>query len=194
MTLRQGYVERKTFETDIKLELSLDGKGEFQDSSQIGFLDHMLVLLCRHSGFDLNIEASGDTNVDGHHTVEDLGLCLGEAFQKALGDKLGICRYDSIFLPMDEALVLCAVDIGGRAGLYYEVDYPSEKIGEFDTELVQVFWQAFASTAKITIHLRQFAGRNSHHIAEAVFKGMGRVLKNAVKIDGNDLPSSKGVI
>lgn len=192
--LRKGYVERKTLETDIKLELMLDGSGKMQGSSQIGFLDHMLVLLARHGDLDLNITAAGDTNVDDHHTVEDIGLCLGEAFQKALGDKLGINRYDSVILPMDEALVLCAVDISGRAGLYYQVDYPSEKIGNFDTELVQVFWQAFASTAKITLHIRQMAGENSHHIAEAVFKGMGRVLKGAGKIDGSNLPSSKGVI
>lgn len=191
---RKGYVERKTLETDIKLELTLDGSGKMQGSSQIGFLDHMLALLARHGDLDLNLTAAGDTHVDDHHTVEDIGLCLGEAFQKALGDKIGINRYDSVMLPMDEALVLCAVDISGRAGLYCQVDYPSEKIGNFDSELVQVFWQAFVSTARITVHIRQIVGENSHHIAEAVFKGMGRVLKGAGKIDGSNLPSSKGVI
>jgi imidazoleglycerol-phosphate dehydratase len=192
--MRKGYVERKTLETDIKLDLQLDGDGILQGKSQIGFLDHMLVLLCRHGGFSLNLEAWGDINVDGHHTTEDIGLCLGEAYLKALGDKVGINRYASLILPMDEALILCAIDISGRPGLYYEVDYQSEKVGEFDTELIQVFWQAFANTAKMTIHVRQLAGENSHHVAEAVFKGMGRVLRTAAKVDGDQLPSSKGVL
>lgn len=194
MSLRKGYIERKTSETDIKLELQLDGNGSFQGDSQIGFLNHMLVLLCRHGGFGLALDANGDIDVDGHHTVEDIGLCLGEAYLMALDDKIGISRYASLALPMDEALILCAVDISGRPGLYYEVDYQSEKIGEFDTELVQVFWHAFAGAAKMTIHIRQLAGENSHHVAEAVFKGMGRVLKAAAKIDGEELPSSKGVL
>ncbi|PKM90668.1 MAG: imidazoleglycerol-phosphate dehydratase HisB [Firmicutes bacterium HGW-Firmicutes-12] len=192
--MRKAYVERKTLETDIKLNIQLDGDGIMQGNSQIGFLDHMLVLFSKHGGLSLNLEAYGDTQVDGHHTVEDIGLCLGEAYYEALGDKVGISRYASLVLPMDEALVLCAVDISGRPGLYYEVNFQSEKIGEFDTELIQVFWQAFANTAKMTIHIRQLAGENSHHVAEAVFKGMGRILKSAVRIDSEELPSSKGVL
>ncbi|MHB8156784.1 MAG: imidazoleglycerol-phosphate dehydratase HisB [Desulfocucumaceae bacterium] len=194
MTLRKGYIERKTMETDIKLEFLPEGDGMMQGTSGIGFLDHMLVLLCKHGGFGLKLEASGDLQVDGHHTVEDIGLCLGEAFNSSLGDKRGLGRYGSMLLPMDEALVLCATDISGRAGLYYEAKFLSEKIGDFDTELIQVFWQAFASAAKATIHIKQLSGGNSHHIAEAIFKGMGRALKGAAKIEGDELPSSKGVL
>ncbi|MDX9871580.1 MAG: imidazoleglycerol-phosphate dehydratase HisB [Clostridia bacterium] len=192
--MRKGSVVRSTNETDINLELSLEGDGALQGKSGIGFFDHMLTLFCKHSGFGLTLQASGDTGVDFHHTVEDLGLCLGEAYLRALGDKAGISRYASLFLPMDEALVLCAVDISGRPGLYFEIEFTCEKIGEFDTELVREFWLAFANTAKITIHLKQMAGLNSHHVAEAVFKGMGRALKAAAEISGGGIPSSKGVL
>lgn len=192
--MRTASVARKTAETDINLTLTLEGAGALQGKSGSGFFDHMLTLFCKHSGFDLTLAASGDTEVDFHHTVEDIGLCLGEAYLAALGDKSGISRYASLFLPMDEALVLCAVDISGRPGLYFDIDFISEKIGEFDTELVREFWQAFANSARMTIHLKQIAGVNSHHVAEAVFKGMGRALQSAAAITGSSLPSSKGVL
>ena len=194
MTLRKGFVERKTNETDIKIELNLDGDGIMQGSSGIGFMDHMLELLARHGNMRLSIGVHGDYKVDDHHTVEDIGLCLGMAFQQALGDKKGIARYASLALPMDEALILCAVDISGRPGLYYDVNFSSEKIGQFDSQLIEVFWQAFASTAKITLHIRKLAGSNAHHIAEAVFKAAARILKGAIKVEGREIPSSKGVI
>ncbi len=194
MTLRKGFVERKTNETDIKLELNLDGDGIMQGSSGIGFMDHMLELFARHGNIRLNIGVHGDYKVDDHHTVEDIGLSLGLAFQQALGDKKGIARYASLTLPMDEALILCAVDISGRPGLYFNAEFSSEKIGQFDSQLIEVFWQAFASSAKITLHIRQLAGSNSHHIAEAVFKAAGRVLKGAAKVEGREIPSSKGVL
>jgi len=194
MTIRKAKADRKTNETDITMELVLDGDGIMQGISGIGFLDHMLVLLTKHGGFRLSLKAHGDIIVDNHHTVEDIGLCLGQVFSEALGDKVGINRYASLTIPMDETLVLCSVDISGRPGLYYDVGFNTEKIGQFDTELVEVFWQAFASTARITIHIRKLAGGNSHHVAEAIFKGMGRVLKGASRIEGKELPSSKGVL
>jgi len=194
MTLRKGFVERKTNETDIKLELNLDGDGIMQGSSGIGFMDHMLELLARHGGMRLSLGVHGDYKVDDHHTVEDIGLSLGMAFQQALGDKKGIARYNSLILPMDEALLMCAVDISGRPGFYYDVDFASEKIGQFDSQLVEVFWEAFANTAKITLHMRKLAGSNSHHVAEAVFKAAGRALKGATRIEGREIPSSKGVL
>ena len=192
--LRKGGVERKTTETAIKLELVLEKEGSLQGSSGIGFLDHMLELLMKHSGFRLKLEASGDLQVDFHHTVEDLGLCLGEAFKQALGDKKGIVRYSSMALPMDEALVICAVDLSGRPGFYADLTFPTEKIGEFDSQLIMAFWQAFAQEAKITLHLKQITGEDTHHLAEAVFKGMGRVLREAVRIEGDTIPSSKGIL
>jgi len=195
MNQRKGIAERETLETSIKCEISLEGEGTLRGGlSSIGFFDHMLALLARHGGFDLTVEARGDKEVDFHHTVEDTGLCLGQAFLKALGKKEGIARYASLALPMDEALVLCAVDISGRPGLYYDVGFPTGKIGEFDSELVEVFWKAFAVSAGITAHIRLLAGTNSHHIAEAVFKGMARVLKEAAGIEGRGVPSTKGVI
>lgn len=194
MNYRQAAVHRKTTETDITLELVLDGEGAMRGGSGIGFLDHMLVLFAKHGGFDLNLQACGDSDVDYHHTVEDIGLCLGQAFAQALAGKEGIKRCASLALPMDETLVLCAVDISGRPGLYYDLAFTSEKIGKFDAELVEVFWRAFAGAAAITIHLRRLAGGNSHHTAEAVFKGMGRVLREAAGIVGEGLPSSKGVL
>lgn len=194
MNTRKGYIQRKTTETEISLGLVLEGSGLFQGSSGMGFFDHMLQLLAKHSSFDLTLETKGDLEVDYHHTVEDIGLCLGQAFLLALGEKKGIARYASLALPMDESLVMCAVDISGRPGYYGEMDFPSPSIGSFDSELIEEFWQAFVNEAKITLHLRQLAGKNSHHLAEALFKGMGRTLKMAVKVEGVDLPSSKGVL
>jgi imidazoleglycerol-phosphate dehydratase len=194
MESRKGYLERKTRETEIRIELLLDGKGSFRGESGIGFFDHMLELFCKHSGFSVNLQARGDLDVDQHHTVEDVGLCLGQALFQALGDKKGIKRYASLALPMDEALVLCAVDISGRPGLFSELHFSSEKIGNFDSELVEEFWKAFAAEAKLTLHIRQLAGKNSHHLAEATFKGVARVLNEACRITGTDLPSSKGVL
>jgi imidazoleglycerol-phosphate dehydratase len=194
MALRRGAVERKTKETAVTLELSLTTEGSLQGTSGIGFLDHMLELLVKHSGFQLQLEAVGDQEVDFHHTVEDLGLCLGEAFRQSLGDKKGIVRYASLALPMDEALVLCAVDLSGRPGYYASLVFPTEKIGQFDSQLIEVFWRAFVQEAKATLHLRQLAGENSHHLAEAVFKGVGRILREAVRIKGQAIPSSKGVL
>lgn len=192
--LRKGFVERTTKETAIKLELVLADNGLYEGSSGIDFLDHMLELMLKHSGFHLKLVAEGDLGVDYHHTVEDIGLCLGQAFQEALGEKIGIARYGSLTLPMDETLVLCAVDLSGRIGFYAELAFPTEKIGKFDSQLIKVFWQAFTQEAKLTLHLRQLAGENSHHLAEAVFKGVGRVLREAVKVDGQAIPSSKGLL
>lgn len=194
MAPRKGYLERKTRETEIEVELILDGKGHFKGESGIGFFDHMLGLFAVHSGFSLKLKARGDLNVDQHHTVEDVGICLGQALLQALGDKKGINRYASLALPMDEALVLCAVDISGRPGFYSELNFTSEKIGSFDSELIEEFWKAFAAEAKLTLHIRQLAGGNSHHLAEAAFKGVARVLKEAAAITGKTLPSSKGVL
>ncbi len=194
MKERKGFVERSTKETQIKVSLLLDGAGKFTGTSGVGFLDHMLDLLSKHSGFTLELEAQGDLQVDDHHTVEDIGLSLGQAFQEAVGDKRGITRYASLALPMDEALVLCALDISGRPGFYYQVDFNTEKIGQFDSQLVEEFWQAFVNEAKVTLHIRELAGRNSHHLAEAIFKGMGRILRKAVTIEGKELPSTKGVL
>lgn len=194
MSIRQGNVQRKTTETQISLELVLEGSALYQGSSGIGFLDHMLQLFAKHSGFDLTLEASGDLDVDFHHSVEDIGLCLGQAFLLALGEKKGIARYASLALPMDEALVMCAVDISGRPGYYGDISFPSPCIGKFDSELVEEFWKAFVNEARITLHIKQLAGKNSHHLAEALFKGMGRLLKMAVKVEGADLPSTKGVL
>lgn len=194
MTWRKGFIERTTKETAVKAELILAEEGFLQGSSGIEFLDHMLELMMKHSGFQLQLEASGDLGVDFHHVAEDLGLCLGKALRQALGDKKGIARYGSLMLPMDEALVLCAVDLSGRPGFYAKLSFPTEKIGSFDCQLIKVFWQAFAQEAKLTLHLQQLAGENSHHLAEAVFKGVGRILRAAVRIEGEFIPSSKGVL
>lgn len=194
INVRRGMVERKTTETAVKLELSLTSEGLFQGTSGVGFLDHMLELLVKHSGFQLELKVVGDLEVDYHHTVEDIGLCLGEAFKQALGDKKGIVRYASLALPMDEALVFCAIDLSGRPGFYPSLVFPTENIGRFDCQLIEVFWQAFVQEAKVTLHLRQLAGDNSHHLAEAVFKGVARILKEAVRIEGQAVPSSKGVL
>ena len=194
--MRKYEIERKTFETDIAISLHLDG-GEVEIDTGCGFLDHMLTLFARHGHFGLRISCIGDTHVDYHHTTEDIGICLGTAFANALGDKAGIIRYGDIILPMDEALILCAVDISGRSFLSYEVTVPTEKVGDFDTELVKEFLYGFVRTAGMTLHVRQLAGDNSHHIIEGVFKALGRTLKQACTIDpllNGAVPSTKGVL
>lgn len=195
--MRNAKIGRVTAETSISLSLELDGKGESKIESGCGFLDHMLTLFARHGGFDMTLECKGDTQVDYHHTAEDVGICLGQAFTKALGDKKGICRYGSMMLPMDESLLLTAIDLSGRAGLYYDCDIPAPKVGNFDTELCEEFWQAFVRNAACTLHIRKIAGTNSHHIIEGVFKSAARSLKAAVAIDESNkdaIPSTKGVL
>ena len=195
--MRTASIARKTAETDIRLTLNLDGSGRSEIHSGVGFLDHMLTLFARHGRFDLTVACEGDTWVDDHHTVEDIGICLGEAAAQALGDKRGITRYGSMLLPMDEALILCAIDISGRPMLCTELQIPTEKVGTFDTELVQEFLQAFASRAGLTLHVRQLAGSNSHHIIEGVFKALGRALSAAVAVDErakDEIPSTKGML
>ena len=195
--MRSSVINRKTAETDIQLQLNLDGTGVSNIDTGVGFMDHMLTLLARHGRFDLNVKCVGDTQVDDHHSVEDIGICLGKAFSEAVGDKRGICRYGDITLPMDEALILSAVDISGRAYLVYNLDIPTEKVGTFDTELVEEFFIAFAANAGITLHIRQLAGRNAHHIIEGAFKSVARSLRKAVAIDpacADEVPSTKGVL
>ena len=195
--MRTAEIKRKTAETDIFLKLDLDGTGRSAVDSGVGFLDHMLTLFAKHGRFDLEVTCKGDTQVDDHHTVEDIGICLGEAFAKALGDKAGIRRYGNMLLPMDEALVLSALDISGRAHLSYEAKIRARKVGTFDTELAEEFWEAFARSAKITLHIRQLAGRNAHHIIEGMFKSVARALREAVSVDpalAGEIPSTKGVL
>ncbi len=195
--MRTADVTRKTAETNIALTLCLDGSGRAQIDTGIGFLDHMLTLLAVHSRFDLAVKCTGDTNVDDHHSTEDIGIALGEAFRQALGEKRGICRYGSMLLPMDEALVMCAVDLSGRSTLRFDLRLPAQKVGSFDTELVEEFFLAFTRTAGVTLHLRQLDGANTHHIIEAAFKGFGRALRQAVAADpaaGDEIPSSKGTL
>jgi imidazoleglycerol-phosphate dehydratase len=195
--MRTATCNRKTAETDISLSLNLDGTGKSEIDSGVGFLDHMLTLFARHARFDLALTCVGDINVDDHHSVEDIAIALGEALKSALGDKRGIVRYGSQLLPMDEALVLCAVDLSGRSCLRYSANIPSQKIGSFDTELVQEFFTALTRTAGMTLHIKQLDGENSHHIVEAMFKALGRALKQAVAIDpafANEIPSTKGVL
>lgn len=195
--MRTATIDRKTNETDISLSLNLDSKNDSQIKTGCGFLDHMLTLFARHGGFELTLNCKGDTNVDYHHTAEDIGICLGKAFYDALGDKRGICRYGDITLPMDEALILAAVDISGRAYLGYSLNIPSFKVGDFDTELVEEFFLGLVREAKITLHIKQFSGSNSHHIIEGAFKAVARALKAAVKIDSESadiIPSTKGVL
>lgn len=194
--MRNYDFSRKTLETDITLSLNLDG-GEIVVDTGCGFIDHMLNLFASHGRFGLALTCVGDTNIDYHHTTEDIGISLGTAFANALGDKSGIIRYGDIILPMDEALILCAVDISGRALLIYEVTPPTEKVGDFDTELVKEFLYGFVRTSGITLHIRQLAGENSHHILEGVFKALGRTLRQACSIDpllNGALPSTKGVL
>ena len=195
--MRQAAISRKTKETDIQLSLALDGAGRADIDTGVGFLNHMLELLAFHSGFDLTVLCKGDTWVDDHHSVEDIGIALGRALSDALGDKKGITRYGNFLLPMDEALVLVAVDLSGRDTLGYQVQLPTEKVGTFDTELVKEFMLGFVRNAKACLHFHQLAGENTHHIIEAMFKGLGRALRQAVAIDpcrAEETPSSKGVL
>lgn len=195
--MRTSQINRKTAETDIRLSLNLDGDGSSKIDTGCGFLDHMLTLFARHGRFDLTVECKGDTWVDDHHTVEDVGIVLGSAFAEALGNKKGICRYGDTVLPMDEALILSAVDLSGRAFLNYALNIPTQKVGTFDTELCEEFWLAFVRTSQSTLHIRQLAGKNSHHIIEGTFKSVARSLREAVAIDplfANDIPSTKGVL
>ena len=193
--MRTSEIIRKTAETDITLELNLDGTGKSSIKTGCGFLDHMLTLFAAHGKFDLKVICNGDTFVDDHHSVEDIGICLGTAFQKALGDKRGITRYGSFLLPMDEALILTAVDISGRSCLCNGLEIPTQKIGSFDTELVEEFFLAFTRNCPMSLHIRQLDGKNSHHIVEGCFKSFGRSLKQAVALDGtNEIPSTKGVL
>jgi imidazoleglycerol-phosphate dehydratase len=195
--MRTATCNRRTAETDIALSLNLDGSGRGELNTGVGFLDHMLALFARHGRFDLTVSCKGDTAVDDHHSVEDIGIALGEALREALGDKRGIVRYGSMLMPMDEALALCAVDLSGRAYLRFSAQFPSQKVGSFDTELVQEFFLALARTAGITLHIRMMDGENSHHIAEAMFKAFGRALKQAVSIDpetAGEIPSTKGIL
>lgn len=194
--MRTAEIKRKTAETDITLSLCLDG-GESEVKTGCGFLDHMLTLFARHGRFGLKVFCSGDTYVDYHHTVEDIGICLGKAFATALGDKRGIVRYNDITLPMDEALILAAADISGRGELYISLNLLTEKVGDFDTQLCEEFWRAFARDAGVTLHIRQLDGVNSHHIIEGTFKAVARCLKAAVAIDpaaAGEIPSTKGVL
>lgn len=195
--MRTAELTRNTLETQITLSLNLDGKGESTVDTGCGFLNHMLTLFARHGRFDLKVVCHGDRDVDDHHTVEDVGICLGTAFKEALGDCRGICRYGSTTLPMDEALILSAVDISGRGMLRYHLDLPTEKVGTFDTELGEEFWLAFTRCAGMTLHLRQRDGTNSHHILEGAFKSVARSLRTAVAVDPaarDEIPSTKGVL
>ncbi len=195
--MRRSVIERKTSETEIYLRLDIDGSGEYEIETGIGFLDHMLELFSKHGSFDLSVGCKGDLNVDMHHTVEDIGICLGKAFAQAGDNFAGIYRYGDIILPMDESLVLCAVDCGGRSFLNFDVTIPTEKVGDFDTELVKEFLIAFTSNAKINAHFKLLSGENSHHIIEAVFKSFARALKKALSIDpdsNGQIPSTKGAI
>ena len=193
--MRTYEISRKTAETDIQLSLNLDGTGKSSIDTGCGFLNHMLTLFAAHGKFDLTVKCAGDTDVDDHHSVEDIGIVLGQAFQAALGDKRGITRYGSFLLPMDEALIQTAVDISGRACLCYGLEIPTQKIGSFDTELVEEFFLAFTRNCPMSLHIRQLAGKNSHHIVEGTFKSVARSLKAAVALDGtNDIPSTKGVL
>ena len=195
--MRTATVTRNTAETQIDLTLTLEGTGAATIDTGCGFLDHMLILFAKHGRFDLKLTCKGDTRVDDHHTAEDIGIALGTAFAKALGDKKGILRYGNMILPMDEALILSAVDLSGRGYLGYELEIPTQKVGTFDTELVEEFWLGFIRNAACTLHIRQLAGKNSHHIIEGAFKSVARSLKTAVAIDpdfADEIPSTKGVL
>ena len=195
--MRKSDISRKTAETDIRLTLSLDGTGKSDIQTGVGFLDHMLTLFARHGAFDLSLSCKGDTNVDDHHSVEDIGIALGEAFREALGEKRGIRRYGDVTLPMDEALILAAVDLSGRGGFYGDLHIPAQKVGTFDTELTEEFFIALSRNGGMTLHVRQLAGQNSHHIIEGAFKAVARALRTAVAVDldfAGDIPSTKGVL
>ena len=195
--MRTAEIRRDTAETQISLSLNLDGTGKSELHTGCGFLNHMLTLFARHGDFDLSVTCHGDTDVDYHHSVEDIGICLGQAFAKALGDKRGIARYGQFLLPMDETLMLVAADLSGRDYLGWAVELPAEKVGDFDTELAKEFWLGFIRSCPGALHIRQLAGENTHHILEAVFKGAGRALKEAVALDEKHLsesPSTKGTL
>ena len=195
--MRTAQIDRKTAETDISITLCLDGKGDSEINTGCGFLDHMLILFAKHGRFDLKVRCVGDTYVDDHHTVEDIGIALGQAFKNALGDKRGIYRYGSMILPMDEALILSAVDLSGRSHLGYKLDIPTQKVGTFDTELIEEFWLGFTRNSDCTLHIVSLEGKNSHHIIEGAFKSVARSLKDAVSIDkafSEDIMSTKGVL
>lgn len=195
--MRTSTINRKTAETDISLTLNLDGKGESNIDTGCGFLDHMLTLFAKHGRFDLDVKCVGDTNVDDHHTVEDIGISLGLAFKEALGDKKGVTRYGYMILPMDETLILSAIDFSGRSYLNYDLYIPAEKVGTFDTELTEEFFYGFIRNAECTLHIKQLDGKNSHHIIEGTFKSVARTIKEAVKIDSkfaDDILSTKGVL
>lgn len=195
--MRTATIERRTNETNIRLSLNLDGRGESTVSTGSGFLDHMLTLFAKHGRFDLEVNCVGDTEVDFHHTTEDIGIALGDAFKEALGNKAGITRYGDFLLPMDEALILTAVDLSGRAHLSYELEIPAQKVGEFDTELCEEFFLGFVRRGELTLHIKQLSGKNSHHIIEGAFKSVARSLSKAVKIEEDfrdEIPSTKGVL
>jgi len=195
--MKTATIIRKTAETDINLTLTIDGTGKSEINSGCGFLDHMLTLFAKHGKFDLTLTCKGDTWVDDHHTVEDIGIALGQAFSEALGDKKGICRYGDTVLPMDESLILTAVDLSGRSYLGYGLEIPTQKVGTFDTELVEEFFLGFVRNAQMNLHIRQLVGSNSHHIIEGAFKSVARSLRQAVSIDAafaNEIPSTKGVL
>ena len=195
--MRKSDISRKTAETDIRLTLTLDGTGKSDIQTGVGFLDHMLTLFARHGAFDLSLSCKGDTNVDDHHSVEDIGIALGEAFREALGEKRGVRRYGDVTLPMDEALILAAVDLSGRGGFYGDLHIPAQKVGTFDTELTEEFFIALSRNGGMTLHVRQLAGQNSHHIIEGAFKAVARALRTAVAVDpdfAGEIPSTKGVL
>ena len=192
--MRTAKIERKTKETDITLTVDLDGKGQVSIDTGIGFFDHMLTALAVHSGVDMTVKCKGDLNVDGHHSVEDIGICLGKAFAEALSDKSGIARYGSAYVPMDESLAFCSLDISGRAFLVFNATFSDDRIGEFDTCLAEEFFRAFAFNAGITLHIRQEYGKNDHHICEAIFKAVAHALKQALASNGGGVLSTKGVL
>ncbi len=195
--MRTANIRRRTAETDITLSLTIEGTGQGDIATGCGFLDHMLTLFARHGRFDLAVRCQGDTHIDDHHTVEDIGICLGDAFAQALGDKRGITRYGSTLLPMDEALILTAADFSGRGMLCCELNIPTEKVGTFDTQLTEEFLLALVRRSDMTLHVRQLAGKNSHHIIEGLFKSLGRTLAAAAAIDSRcagEIPSTKGVL
>ena len=195
--MRNAEINRKTAETDIALKLEIDGKGVSNIDTGVGFLDHMLTLFAKHGRFDLTVKCEGDTYVDDHHTVEDIGIALGEAFAQALGDKKGINRYGSAIIPMDESLILTAIDFSGRCYLGFDLDIPTAKVGTFDTELVEEFWMAFARSAACNLHIRKLAGTNSHHIIEGAFKSAARSARQAASVEeafADEIPSTKGVL
>ena len=195
--MRTAEIKRTTAETDIALSLNLDGTGKGNIDTGCGFLDHCLMLFAKHSGFDLSVTCKGDVEVDYHHSAEDIGICLGEAFLQAAGNMKGICRYGNMLLPMDEALILAAVDVSGRGYLGYDLEIPTEKVGDFDTELTEEFFIALTRCARVTLHLKQLSGKNSHHIIEGAFKAFARAMKAAMAIDEknkDEIPSTKGVL